>query len=256
MKDRGVCIVTGGASGIGFAAAVELLKEGWHVALIDVQDEKLAAAQAELGADCVAHRLSVTDAAAVDRAVNNIEGNLGPICAVVNSAGIARDVPCLETSPDMFRTILDVNVIGSFNVAQAAARAMIAGKRKGSIVNVASISGVRGNIGRVAYGASKGAVITMTKVMAVELASFDIRVNAVSPGPVDTPLVQEMHGEAIRELWLRTIPQRRYAAPAEIASAIAFLLDDAKASFITGQNLAVDGGFEGGGLLPDYAGAV
>jgi NAD(P)-dependent dehydrogenase (short-subunit alcohol dehydrogenase family) len=144
-----------------------------------------------------------------------------------------------------------VNVIGSFIVAQAAARAMIEGKRQGAIVNIASISGIRGNIGRVAYGASKGAIVTMTKVMAVELAAHGIRVNAVSPGPVDTPMVQALHGGDIRRLWMNVIPQRRYAAPSEIASVIAFLLDGAKSSFVTGQNWAADGGFEGGGLLPE-----
>jgi NAD(P)-dependent dehydrogenase (short-subunit alcohol dehydrogenase family) len=195
--------------------------------------------------------LTVTDAAAVKHAVEDLQRGFGPIAGVVNSAGIARDVPCLKTDPEMFRAILDVNVIGSFIVAQVAARSMAEAKRAGAIVNVASISGVQGNIGRVAYGASKGAVITMTKVMAVELAAHGIRVNAVAPGPVDTPLVRELRGEEIRRLWLRTIPQGRYAAPSEIAPAIAFLLDGAKSSFITGQILAIDGGFDAGGLLPD-----
>jgi NAD(P)-dependent dehydrogenase (short-subunit alcohol dehydrogenase family) len=251
MAIKGTCLVTGGASGIGLAAGAELLNQGWRVALLDVQDEKLASAQAELGVNCLVRRIDITDQAAVEEAVEQIESGFGPVSGAVNSAGIARDVPCLETDPDMFRAILDVNVLGSFIVARAAARAMVRAKRKGAIVNVASVSGMRGNIGRVAYGASKGAVIAMTKVMAVELAAHGIRVNAVSPGPVDTPLVKVLHGEDIRRLWLRTIPQRRYAAPSEIGSAIAFLLDETKSSFITGQNLAVDGGFDAGGLLPD-----
>jgi len=252
VEEKGVCLVTGGASGIGFSTAGELIGDGWRVALLDVQDDKLAAAQERLGSNSRAVSLDITNATAVKSAITDIERGLGPIKGVLNSAGIARDVHCLETDPEMFRAILEVNVIGSFIVAQAAARSMIEAKRAGAIVNIASISGMRGNIGRVAYGASKGAVITMTKVMAVELAEHNIRVNAVSPGPVETPLVQKLHGEDIRQQWLRTIPQRRYAAPIEIASAIVFLLDNAKASFITGQNLAVDGGFDGGGLLPDY----
>lgn len=252
MDDKGVCLVTGGASGIGFATAALLVEEGWRVALFDVQDDTLAAAHEKLGNQSRAIRLDITDAAAVKNAIAGLETSFGPIKGVLNSAGIARDVHCLETDPAMFRAILEVNVIGSFIVAQTAAASMVEGKRSGAIVNMASISGMRGNIGRVAYGASKGAVITMTKVMAVELAGHDIRVNSVSPGPVDTPMVQKLHGDDIRKLWLRTIPQRRYAEPFEIASAIAFLLDAKRASFITGQNLAVDGGFDGGGLLPDY----
>jgi NAD(P)-dependent dehydrogenase (short-subunit alcohol dehydrogenase family) len=251
MQEKGTCIVTGAASGIGFAAAQELVSQGWRVGLLDIQEEKLEAAQKTLGGASCALRADITDAAAVAKALAEIECALGPITGAVNSAGIARDIPCLDTDPALFRTILDVNVIGSFIVAQAAARAMVEGKREGAIVNIASVSGIRGNTGRVAYGASKGAVVVMTKVMAVELAAHGIRVNAVSPGPVDTPLVQALHGEDIRRLWTKVIPQRRYAAPSEIASVIAFLLDGAKSSFITGQNWAADGGFEGGGLLPE-----
>jgi NAD(P)-dependent dehydrogenase (short-subunit alcohol dehydrogenase family) len=251
MHERRTCIVTGAASGIGFAAAQELVSQGWRVGLLDIQAEKLDAAQKALGSDSYALRADITDAAAVANAIVEIGRALGPVTGAVNSAGIARDIACLETDPALFRTILDVNVIGSFIVAQAAARAMIEGKRQGAIVNIASVSGIRGNTGRVAYGASKGAVVMMTKVMAVELAAYGIRVNAVSPGPVDTPMVQALHGEDIRRLWLEVVPLRRYAAPAEIASVIAFLLDGAKASFVTGQNWAADGGFEGGGLLPE-----
>jgi NAD(P)-dependent dehydrogenase (short-subunit alcohol dehydrogenase family) len=250
MAGKRTCLVTGGASGIGLATAVELVGKGWRVALLDVQEDNLASARAEFGAECLAMPIDVASAPSVREAVAKIENGFGPIAGAVNSAGIARDVPCLETDPEMFRKLLDVNVVGSFIVAQAVARVLVEANRKGAIVNVASISGMRGNIGRVAYGASKGAVIAMTKVMAVELAAHGIRVNAVSPGPVDTPLVQALHGEDIRRLWLRTVPQRRYSAPSEIAPAIAFLLDDTKSSFITGQNLAVDGGFDAGGLLP------
>jgi NAD(P)-dependent dehydrogenase (short-subunit alcohol dehydrogenase family) len=121
----------------------------------------------------------------------------------------------------------------------------------GAIVNIASISGQRGNLGRSAYGASKGGVITLTQVMACELAPENIRVNAIAPGPVDTPLVKAMQSDADRAAWLREVPQRRYATPDEIAGAALFLLDDTKASFITGHVLNVDGGFGAAGYLPD-----
>jgi NAD(P)-dependent dehydrogenase (short-subunit alcohol dehydrogenase family) len=123
----------------------------------------------------------------------------------------------------------------------------------GAIVNIASVSGQRGNIGRSAYGASKGGVITLTQVMACELAPVGIRVNAIAPGPIETPLVKAMHDAVVRAGWLKTVPQRRYAAPEEIAgAAIMFLLDDSKSSFVTGHILNVDGGFAAAGLLPAY----
>jgi NAD(P)-dependent dehydrogenase (short-subunit alcohol dehydrogenase family) len=119
----------------------------------------------------------------------------------------------------------------------------------GSIVNIASVSGVMGNKGRVAYGASKGGVITMTKVMAVELASSGIRVNAIAPGPIETPLVQEVHTPEVRAAWMTTVPQRRYGSPDEIAGAAVFLLDQRKSSYITGQTICIDGGFSIAGIL-------
>ena len=243
---RGVVIVTGAASGIGLACIERLGAEGWTPALFDRDAAALDKARAKLsGAQC-AVALDVTDEAAVDAAVSQA-ATLGPICGLVNSAGIAADVPFFDTRTDLFRRILDVNVIGSFVVARAAARRMKE-SGGGSIVNIASVSGMRGNMGRTAYGASKGAVITMTKVMATELAIDKIRVNAVSPGPVETEMVREMHTPESRAAWLTHLPMRRYSDPTEIADPVLFLLSD-KASYITGHVLAVDGGFTGGGTV-------
>ncbi len=166
---------------------------------------------------------------------------------MVNSAGIASDVPALETSAALFRKILEVNLIGSFIVSREVARHMQA-HGGGSIVNIASVSGIRGNSGRVAYGASKGGVITMTKVMAVELATKGIRVNAIAPGPVETPLVREVHTAEARAEWLNRVPMNRYGQPSEIAGTAVFLLDGSKSSYITGQTISVDGGFTAAGL--------
>ena len=204
MTARGA-LVTGGASGIGLAAARRLLTEGWRVAIADHDAAALERAAAELadaGDRVVRLALDVTDEAAVEAAAR-----IGPLRGVVNSAGIAQDKPFGETSAAEFRRILDVNVVGSFLVARAAVKAMAAAGG-GAIVNLASISGLRGNLGRTAYGASKGGVITLTQVMAVELARDGIRVNAVAPGPVDTAMVRALH-----------VPERRAASSAACRSA-------------------------------------
>ena len=148
----------------------------------------------------------------------------GGIDGVVNSAGIAADKHVFDTPADLFRKILDVNVVGTFLVGRAAARVM-KDTGGGAIVNIASISGLRGSKGRSAYGASKGAVVTLTQVMANDLAPFGIRVNAVAPGPVETPMVQAIHTAEDRALYHRYIPMRRYGKPEELASVIHFLLD-------------------------------
>jgi NAD(P)-dependent dehydrogenase (short-subunit alcohol dehydrogenase family) len=194
VNERGV-FVTGGASGIGLAAARQLAADGWSVALADRDAAGLERAEAELadwGERVVRLALDVTDEAAVAAAVVEAAARIGPLKGVVNSAGIAQNKPFDEITAAEFRRILDVNVVGSFLVARAAVAAMRA-TGGGAIVNIASISGMRGNLGRTAYGASKGGVITMTQVMAVELARDGIRVNAVSPGPVDTPMVRALH---------------------------------------------------------------
>jgi NAD(P)-dependent dehydrogenase (short-subunit alcohol dehydrogenase family) len=248
MTDLGFVIVTGGASGIGLAAAIRLRKRGWRVALLDRDAAALERAAREVGPDGVTvHALDVTDEEAVSAVVDSIAA-AGPVRGLVNSAGIAADIPLADTSAALFRKILDVNVIGSFLLVRAAVPAMVAAGG-GSIVNIASVSGMQGNMGRTAYGASKGAVITMTKVMAVELAANSIRVNAVSPGPVDTPMVQAIHSQAERTNWMTHVPMRRYATPDEIAGGIAYLLDEDLSSYVTGHVLAIDGGFVAGGTI-------
>jgi NAD(P)-dependent dehydrogenase (short-subunit alcohol dehydrogenase family) len=251
MAER-VAFVTGAASGIGYATTRHLLDEGWRVALADRDGAALDKALSTLGAGprALALPLDITDEGAVAKAVARAEADLGGLDGVLNSAGIAADVPALDTKIDLFRRILDINVTGTFIVAQAAARIM---QRRGggAIVNMASVSGLRGSKGRSAYGASKGAIVTLTQVLANDLASHGIRVNAVAPGPIETPMVKAMHVEADRALWHRYIPMKRYGTPDEVAKAIAFLLDGEKSSFITGEILAVDGGFRGAGVLAD-----
>jgi NAD(P)-dependent dehydrogenase (short-subunit alcohol dehydrogenase family) len=243
-------VITGAASGIGLACAGYQLSLGWRVALIDRDAAALDKARESLAcpADTSCLCLDVTDEAAVDNALA-AASRVAPVRGLINSAAIGADRRFDDTSAEAFRKILDVNVVGSFIVARAAVRAMREAGG-GAIVNLASVSGLRGNIGRTAYGASKGAIITMTQVMAVELAAENIRVNAIAPGPVETAMVHAMHTPQARQNWAGRVPQRRYGEPHEIARAAAFLLDDEQSGYITGHVLAVDGGFLAGGLLP------
>jgi NAD(P)-dependent dehydrogenase (short-subunit alcohol dehydrogenase family) len=247
-----VALITGAASGIGAATAERLLAAGWKVALLDRDAKALEAVHgACTGSQHVlAAPVDVTDETAVEKAVAEAVAALGGLDGVVNSAGIAMDIPALDTPVEVFRRILEVNVVGTFIVARAAARVMKE-RGGGAIVNLASVAGVRGSKGRSAYGSSKGAVIVLSQVLATDLARYGIRVNAVAPGPVDTPMVKAMHTADDRRLWTRHIPMRRYAEPGEIASVIEFLLDGTRSGFITGEVVAVDGGFRGAGIIAE-----
>ena len=164
----------------------------------------------------------------------------------MNSAGIGKDVPFLDTTLELFDQVIAVNLRGTFIVGQAAARAMRT-TGGGAIVNIASVSGMTGNVGRSAYGASKGGVVLLSQVMAVDLAAYGIRVNVLAPGPVDTPLVARMHSAAIRARWIDRTPMHRYARPEEMAGAAVFLCSN-ESIFVTVHVLAADGGLLASGL--------
>jgi NAD(P)-dependent dehydrogenase (short-subunit alcohol dehydrogenase family) len=237
-----ICIVTGGLSGIGLAIAQRFVQEGARVIAADLSTEA-----SSIGDEALAPlHMDVADPDSVQRGIDAVLAKHGRLDCLVNSAGIGKDVPFLETSLDLFDKIVGVNLRGTFIVGQAAARAMAAGGG-GAIVNIASVSGMTGNVGRSAYGASKGGVVILSKVMAVDLASQGIRVNILAPGPVETPLVAQMHSDAIRQRWAERVPLARYASPEEMAGAALFLCSD-EASYVTGHVLAVDGGFMGSGL--------
>ncbi len=245
--DNRVVLVTGGLSGIGAAVCQKLAAEGAKVIAGD-----LSAQAVELGDDAVTPlRLDVADAGSVQTAVDAIVARHGRLDGLVNSAGIAREQPFLETPVEAFDAIIAVNLRGSFLIGQAAARAMQA-TGGGSIVNIASVSGLLGNAGRSAYGASKGGVVTLSKVMAVDLAQFGIRVNVIAPGPVETPLVAQVHSAETRAEWGRRVPMKRYGSPEEMAGAAVFLLSD-EATYVTGHVLTVDGGFVAQGLAAPLA---
>jgi len=238
-----VAVVTGGVSGIGAAIAARFAAEGARVIAADlaVPDGALdaAAAVAPLHVD-------VTQEASTDAMAAAVRVAHGRIDILVNSAGFGQDIPFLDTPVEVLDRILAVNVRGSFLAAQACGRAMRDAGR-GAIVNIGSVSGLAGSSGRSAYGASKGAIVTLTQVMAMDLAQYGIRVNAIAPGPVDTPLTVRVHTPATRAAWTRATMLRRYGTPEEIAAATLFLASD-DASYVTGHILPVDGGFAAAGM--------
>ncbi len=242
-------IVTGGGSGIGLATAKWALEREATVLLLDANGTALDEARTSLAEHDERLRVAkvdILDQTAVEEALQTFAGlPRRSLYGLVNSAGIARNTSFLETSPDELRQVFDVNVVGSVLVAQCFTKLLP--ETGGAIVNVASVSGMTGNSGRTAYGASKAAIITITKIMALELASKGLRVNAISPGPVQTPMISGVHLEGAHSKWTNRIPLRRYATPEELAEAIGFLISP-NASFITGEVMVVDGGFLSSGI--------
>ena len=243
-----VALVTGAARGIGLATAKKYLAEGWRVALLDIDGATLADAHTLLAAPegTMAVEADVAEPDQVTAAVNAVAARFARIDALVNNAGIADFCPILETDFSTWSRILAVNLSGPFLCTQACAPVMLAGGG-GAVVNIASISGVRASTLRVAYGTSKAALMHLTKQQAAELGSVGIRVNAVAPGPVDTAMAKKVHTPEIRADYHQAIPLNRYGLEQEIAEVIYFLTSD-KASYVNGQVVAVDGGFDSTGI--------
>jgi NAD(P)-dependent dehydrogenase (short-subunit alcohol dehydrogenase family) len=255
-ESQKVALVTGAARGIGLATAQKFLGEGWQVALLDIDNDTLQRTFSGLALPdrTLALHCDVADADGVSAAVARVVERFGRLDALVNNAGIAIFKPLLETTPADWARTLAVNLTGPFLCTQAAAPVM-RDKGGGSIVNITSISSLRASTLRVAYGTSKAGLAHLTKQQAIELAAFNIRVNAVAPGPVDTAMAKAVHTPEIRADYHDTIPLNRYGREEELAETIFFLCSD-RASYITGQLLSVDGGFEAAGIgLPTLRGA-
>lgn len=239
-----VALVTGAARGIGLATARLFLREGWRVAMID----RDAPALTEAARDLAGARAFVCDVSQPDQVaamVEGVAGTLGRIDAVVNNAGVADFGPIEATGFDLWRRVMETNLDGVFLVSQAAIPHLRA--TRGALVNIASISGLRASTLRVAYGTSKAAVIHLTRQQAAELGEYGIRANCVCPGPVRTKLAMAVHTQAIIDAYHDSIPLNRYGSEAEIGEVIVFLCSN-RASYVTGQVIAADGGFDATGV--------
>lgn len=244
-----VAVVTGGARGIGLAIARWFLAHEHRVALIDIDAQTLQRTERDLGdaERVLALHADVSKPDQVVQAMAAVDARFGRVDALINNAGVAVFKPILDTSYEEFRHVLGTNLDGAFLCTQAAAPIMLRERRGGAVVNIASISGLRASTLRVAYGTSKGALIHLTKQQAIELGNAGIRVNAVAPGPVDTEMAKLVHTVAIRSDYHDVIPLNRYGTVEEIAETVGFLCS-ARASYINGQVIAVDGGFDASGV--------
>ena len=243
-----VALVTGAASGIGRATAAALARDGFDVALLSRADDDFGPACAQVeqhGRRPLAVAVDVGDPDAVATAFDRVERDLGPIEAVHNNAGISIVAPLVETTDEMFALLVRTNLAGSFHTLRESARVMQP-RRRGAVVNTASELALIGQPGYVAYTATKGAILAMTRSAAAELSSWGIRVNAVCPGTTRTPMfLAEFDGAADPEAELAdnaaSVAMQRIAEPSEIADTVAFLLSE-RATYITGTHVVVDGG--------------
>jgi NAD(P)-dependent dehydrogenase (short-subunit alcohol dehydrogenase family) len=251
MNDT-VALVTGAARGIGLATATLFHAEGKRVVMLDRDGEELANAAATLpGALAIICDVSIPQQVA--QAVAEVEQTCGRLDILVNNAGVADFGPLAETDFARWRRVMETNLDGVFLMSQACLQLLSV--RGGAIINIASISGLRASTLRIAYGTSKAAVIHLTKQQAAELGEFGIRANCVCPGPVDTKLALAVHSPEIRAAYHDAIPLNRYGTEREIADVICFLASD-RASYVTGQVVASDGGFEATGVgLPALRGS-
>ena len=241
---RQVALVTGASRGIGQGIALELARQGWDVCVNYLQRQQAAQETAaiirDLGQNAAVVRADVADGGAVEAMARQAERELGPISLLVNNAGIAGQMQFQDITDEQWNRYLAVNLGGARNAIRAVLPWMLSEKR-GCIVNISSIWGLRGASCETAYACTKAALIGLSRSLALELAPSGIRVNCVAPGVIDTDMVQVLGRETLRDLAEQT-PLGRLGTPEDVAHAVAFFASD-RASFLTGQVLGADGGF-------------
>lgn len=237
-------LITGGGRGIGKAIARKFLQEGARVMIADNVPDRLMATQTELAqfGEVYGQVADVADAQSVKALVEASVKRLGGLDVAVNNAGIAFFADFLETTEEQWDKTMAVDLKGVFLVAQAAAKVMVAQGTGGVILNMASTNGILGEAQLAAYNAAKAGVILLSKTIAIELARYQIRCNAVCPGFIRTELVEDSGGDqTFIEEYIKKIPLGRYGLPEDVANVYAFLASD-EASFMTGEAVVVDGG--------------
>ncbi len=245
-------LVTGAGGGLGGGIARRFAAEGASVLCADrdlPKAEATVAAITEAGGTASAFPADVAEAADCEAQVAETVSRYGRIDIAVNNAGIGLHRLALDTSLEDWERVLRINLTGSFLTAKAAARHMVA-QESGRIIQIGSISGQRGNMGGIAYGASKAAVMHVCKVLAVELSAKGIMVNAIAPGPIETGISQ--HGPTRKQGYIDRIPAGRYGTIEAVANAALFLASD-ECEWVTGHVLNVDGGYGAAGLAYDPA---
>jgi 3-oxoacyl-[acyl-carrier protein] reductase len=232
-------VVTGAGRGIGLAIARRLISDGWTIAGCDMLEAELSAAAGVLGDQFRPYPLDVTDEQGVNSSCERIIADLGVPFGLVNNAGITRDNLLMRMDLDSWDKVLRVNLTGAFLVTKAISKAMMR-QKQGSIVNISSVVALTGSAGQANYSASKAGLLGLTRSLAREFASRNIRVNAVAPGFIETEMTRVLPAE-VREGYASRIPLARMGLPEDVADAVSFLLGDAS-SYITGIVLPVDGG--------------